>query len=313
MNYMSQSTAQSAGYLRTTVVADLPAWKAVLSNVSAVLLAVIFFASGCWKLTDPFQWSQAMAEFQVPSDLAMPFTLAVGIAETFGAALIIVPRFRRWGSWLISLLLVAFMAYIAVKYSVLVGKDCSCFPLVKRTIGPGFFVGDGVMLAMAMMAGFWSRQSENIRAAVLILSAVAVFAGVSFGINATRASGLKAPHSIIVDGKQYSLEHGDIFLYFYDPECMHCDAAARRMAKLNWKNTKVIAIPTRVPQFAASFLHDTGLQAGTSNDLELLRQTFKFVDPPYGAALVNGHQKAAIASFDESEPAQTLRPIGFIQ
>lgn len=310
---MSESTADSASYVRDSVVVDLPAWKNIASGLSAILLAVLFFASGAWKLTDPFQWAQAMTEFQVPADLAMPFTLAVGIAELFGAVLIVVPRFRRWGSMLITLLLIAFMLYIGAKYSVLAGKDCSCFPLVKRTIGPGFFVGDGVMLAMALMAGFWSRPSDNIRGAALILGAVLVFAGVSFGINSTRQSGLKAPDSITVDGKTYSLQRGDIFVFFYDPECMHCDAAARRMAKLNWKDTKVVAIPTRVPQFAASFLHDTGLKAGTSNDLDLLRQTFKFVDPPYGVALVNGHQKAAVANFDESEPAQTLRPVGFVE
>jgi uncharacterized membrane protein YphA (DoxX/SURF4 family) len=308
---MTESTA--AGYIGDTAMVDLPPWKNILSGVSAILLAVIFFASGCWKLADPFTWSQAMTEFQVPSDLAMPFTVAVGLAETFGAVLIVVPRFRRWGSLIISLLLIAFMLYIGMKYNVLAGKDCSCFPLVKRTIGPGFFVGDTVMLGMALMAGFWSRRSEGIRAAIVILGAVAVFAGLSFGINATRASGLKAPDTITVDGKPYSLDNGHIFLYFYDPECMHCDAAARRMAKLSWKDTKVVAIPTRVPQFAASFLHDTGLQAGTSNDLALLRQTFKFVDPPYGVALVNGRQKAAVGNFDESEPAQTLRKIAFVQ
>ena len=309
--YMSESTA--AGYVDDSAFVDLPQWKNILSSVSAILLGIIFFVSGCWKLADPFQWSQAMTEFQVPSDLAMPFTVAVGMAETFGALLIVVPRLRRWGSVIISLLLVAFMAYIAMKYNVLAGKDCSCFPLVKRTIGPAFFVGDTVMLAMALVAGAWSRRSEGIRAAAVILGAVVVFAGLSFGINATRASGLKALDSITVDGKPYSLDRGHIFLYFYDPECMHCDAAARRMATLNWKDTKIVAIPTRVPQFAASFLHDTGLQADTSNDLQLLRQTFKFVDPPYGVALVNGRQKVAVANFDESEPAKTLRPIGFVQ
>jgi uncharacterized membrane protein YphA (DoxX/SURF4 family) len=308
---MSESTA--ASYVEDSGIVDLPQWKNILSGVSAILLGILFFASGCWKLADPLQWSQAMTEFQVPSGIALPFTVAVGVAEAFGALLIVVPRFRRWGSVIISLLLIAFMAYIAVKYNVLAGKDCSCFPLVKRTIGPGFFVGDAVMLAMSLMAGAWSRRSDGLRAAAVILGAVAVFAGLSFGINATRASGLKAPDSITVDGKPYSLQTGHIFLFFYDPECMHCDAAARRMAKLNWKDTKIVAIPTRVPQFAASFLHDTGLQAGTSNDLDLLRQTFKFVDPPYGVALVNGHQKAAVGNFEESEPAKTLGPIAFAQ
>jgi hypothetical protein len=124
---------------------------------------------------------------------------------------------------------------------------------------------------------------------------------------------LKAPESITVDGQPYSLQQGEIFLFFYDPECMHCDAAARRMAKLNWKNTKVVAIPTHDNQFAAAFLHDTGLKAGTSLDLKLLRGTFQFVDPPYGVALERGHQKAVVASFEDAEPAATLHRIGFIE
>jgi uncharacterized membrane protein YphA (DoxX/SURF4 family) len=310
---MSNSMVEHADLGLASARFDLPAWKKTISGVAALLLAILFFASGAWKLTDPFQWAQALTEFKVPSAFALPFTLVLGVGETLSAVFVLVPRFRRWGSWLIALMLVAFMLYVGVNYGALAGKDCSCFPIVKRTIGPGFFVGDAVMLLMAAITGWWARPSENIRAALVILGTVLVFAGVSFGVNATRQTGLKAPESVTVDGQPYSLQRGDIFLFFYDPECMHCDAAARRMAKLNWKNTKVIAIPTHDFQFAAAFLHDTGLVAGTSLDLKLLRATFQFVDPPFGVALHSGHQKAVVASFDDSEPAATLRRIGFVE
>ncbi len=310
---MEQSTAQPLGYGRDSVVINLPGWKVALATVFSVLLAILFFVSGSWKLTEPFQWSQALTQFLVPPALALPFTVLVGIGEAFGAVLILVPRLRRWGGWLLSLLLVAFMLYMAINYNALAGKDCSCFPLVKRTIGPAFFIGDAVMLAMALAAAAWARPPQGIRAALVILGAVAVFAGVSYGVNASRLSGLKAPDSITVDGQPYSLKQGHTFLFFYDPECLHCDAAARRMAKLNWKDTQVIAIPTRMPQFAADFLRDTKLHARTSLDVQPLRAIFKFVDPPYGAALTNGRQTAAVASFDESEPAKTLRSVGFVE
>jgi len=309
---MGQSTADPAEYLGTAVI-DLPQWKTIASSVFAALLAIVFFVSGSWKISDPFQWAQAMQQFRVPADIALPFTVSLGVAEALGAVMIVVPRLRRWGGLLIALLLTSFILYIGANYSALVGKDCSCFPLVKRAVGPGFFVGDGAMLAMALAAALWSRRPSGMRTAAVILGAVLVFAGVSYGVNATRQSGLKAPDTISVDGKTSSLQSGEIFLFFYDPECMHCDAAARRMAKLDWKNTKVIGIPTRQAQFAASFLHDTGLRAGTSNDLEKLRDIFKFVDPPYGVALVYGHQKAVVSNFDDSEPAKTLSGIGFVQ
>jgi len=310
---MSDSTAEAAELGLAPGGVDLPAWQKAVSTICALFLTILFFASGAWKLTDPFQWAQALTEFKVPSNLALPFTLILGIGETLSAVLILVPRFRRWGSWLIAFMLVAFMLYIGANYGALAGKDCSCFPIVKRTIGPGFFAGDTVMLLMAAMAGWWARRSENLRAALVVLGAVFVFAGVSFGVNAVRQAGLKAPASITVDGQPYALRQGDVFLFFYDPECMHCDAAARRMSKLNWKNTKVIAIPTHDFQFAGAFLHDTGLKAGTSLDMQLLRSKFQFVDPPYGVALHNGREKATVAGFVDSEPGATLRRIGFVE
>ena len=310
---MNDSLVESAELGLSPANADLPAWKNTISGIAALLLAILFFASGAWKLTDPFQWAHALTEFKVPTAYALPFTLALGIGETLSAVLVLVPRFRRWGSLLIGLMLLGFMLYVGANYGVLAGKDCSCFPLVKRTIGPAFFVGDVVMLLMAVITGWWARPSENIRAALVVLGAVLVFAGASYGVNATRQSGLKAPDSITVDGQPFSLQQGDIFLFFYDPQCLHCDAAARRMAKLNWKSTKVIAIPTHDNQFAAAFLHDTGLKAGTSFDLQVLRATFQFVDPPYGVALQHGRQKVAIASFEENEPAATLRRLGLVE
>jgi len=312
---MSDTTANPAHIGLDLVSVDLPAWKKAIGAVCALLLAILFFVSGAWKLTDPFVWSQALAEFRVPSALTLPGALALGVAEMVGAVLILVPRFRRWGAWLLGLLLVVFMVYIGANYSALIGKDCTCFPLVKRAVGPAFFFEDGTMFLMAIVAGMWARSSENLRAALVILGAVVVFAGASFGVNSAHESGLKAPASITVDGKPFSLQQGNTFLFFYDPTCTHCEAAARKMAKLNWKDTNVVAIPIDTPQFAASFLHDTGFKARTSNDLDLLKGTFKFATAPYGVALVRGRQKATVdvGAFEtDGQPATLLHGLGFV-
>jgi uncharacterized membrane protein YphA (DoxX/SURF4 family) len=314
---MSDSSSANPAHFGLNIASlDLPAWKKIIGGVCAVLLAILFVVSGAWKLADPFKWSQFLEEFHVPGSLALPGTLALGVGEMLGGVLILVPRFRRWGAWLLGALLVVFMIYIGANYSTLVGKDCSCFPLVKRTVGPGFFIGDGAMFLMAVLAGTWARASENLRAALVILGAVVVFAGASFGVNQAHESGLKAPDSITVDGKPFSLQDGKTFLFFYDPACPHCEAAARKMAKLNWKDSKIVAIPIDTPQWAASFLHDTGLKAGTSNDLALLSKTFKFSTAPYGVALVRGHQKATVdvGLFEkDGEPSATLRGLGFVE
>ena len=293
---------------------DLPAWKSFFSHVSAVLLAILFIASGVWKILDPFTWRTMVEQLGVPYSVSMPFTLALGVSEALAGVLVIVPRFRRWGAWLAILLLIVFMVYMGVNYSTLAGKDCSCFPWMKRTVSPGFFVGDALMLLLGLVAALWARPSEGIRSALVVLGVIIVFAAASFGVSAARLTGAKAPPSVVVDGKPFSLERGRIFLYFYDPQCAHCDAAAKKMSKMDWGETKVLAIPTATPQWAAAFLKDTGLKAGTSLELQKLKQAFPFrQDPPYGVAIENGRQIGEVARYDEGEPEARLRSLRMIR
>jgi len=292
----------------------MPAWKSVVGSIAAFLVALLFLSSGIWKLTEPIQWSRNLEEFLVPGVLSVPFTLALSVSETLAGVLILIPRFRRWGAWLASLLLVAFMVWVGWHYTALTGKDCSCFPLVKRSIGPLFFPEDMAMLILAALAGWFARPSTAIRGAAALLAGIAVFAGASYTWAEMHLTGTKAPESIIVDGKPYSLQHGTIFLFFYDPNCGHCDAAARSMAKLHWKSdVTIIGIPTSEAHFAAAFIHDTGFKMLTSLELDKLKKVFPFGDPPYGVALQDGREQGPVSRYEEgSEPADTLRKLGLI-
>jgi uncharacterized membrane protein YphA (DoxX/SURF4 family) len=115
---------------------ELPGWKTALSWLAAFLLACLFLLSGLWKITDAPAAAVRMAQARVPESLSLAAALAFGIAETLAGVLILVPRFRRWGSLLAGALLVAFLIYFAFNYSALRGADCSCFPWVKRVVGP---------------------------------------------------------------------------------------------------------------------------------------------------------------------------------
>jgi len=290
---------------------ELPGWKATLNWIAAVLTAMIFIVSGLWKITDPIGAAVRLSQARLPESISLPATIVLGIAETVAAVLVLVPRFRKWGAWLASGLLVAFMIYIGVNYNALHGEECNCFPLIKRAVGPGFFIGDGIMLLLAFVAGYWVRPAEGKRSAIIVLAAVTVFALVSYGVIAAKQTGVKAPAVITVDGKPFSTQRGRIFIFFFDPECLHCLDAAKRMSRLDWGDTKVIAVPVAQPQFAQDFLRDSGLKASVSTDLQVLKKTFPFGDPPAGAAIENGRQKEPITKFEGEEPATTLRKLGF--
>jgi uncharacterized membrane protein YphA (DoxX/SURF4 family) len=291
---------------------DLPGWKTAAGWAAALVLSALFLSSGIWKIIDPQGWSMRLAQAKVPESMALAGALGFGIAETLAGTLILVPRFRRWGSILTAFLLLAFLVYFALNYSALRGQDCSCFPWLKRVVGPNFFIGDGLMLVAAAVAGVWSKPSGSLRSALPVLGAVVVFAGVSYGVEAVRQTGTKAPESITVDGKPYSLERGKVFLFFFHPECMHCFDSAKRMSQYHWGDTRVVAIPVEVGQYAPQFLNETGLQAGVSPDFETLKKIFGYSAYPFGVAIENGRQKAAVTKFADDEPAATLKKLAFV-
>jgi uncharacterized membrane protein YphA (DoxX/SURF4 family) len=292
---------------------SLPAWKTVLSVISAILVAALFLIAGIWKITEPYDAAARMVNAKVPASLGLPAAVGFGIAETFGAVLLLIPRFRRWGAWITGLMLVAFMAYVGYYYEVLRGEECSCFPWLKRAVGPGFFIGDAVMLLLAIVAGVWARPSEGKRNAAIILGAVTVFGFVFFGVTYARQTGTEAPQTITVNGQPYSLQHGRHLVYFFDPECSHCYFAAKTMSQFQWQDAKVVGVPTAQPQFAASFMKDTGLNAPISNDLDLLKKTFRSGTRQYAVAIENGRLKQAFSHFEGDDPAAGLRKIGFIR
>ncbi len=304
---------ESAVYPNQSPSLELPAWKSIASWVGAIVIALLFTASGIWKIIDPLEASTKLNQMKVPGMVALPFTIILGVVEAWSAALILIPRFRRWGAWLTGLMLVAFMIWVGYYYTDLTGQDCSCFPWLKRAVGPGFFIGDTAMLLASVAAGVWSRKSTNLRGALIILGAIAVFAGVSYGVVANQQTGTLAPETTIVDGKPYSLHEGKVFLYFFDPECTHCYQAAVALSKHKWQDTRLVAVATRVPEFAQGFLDMTGFRAVLSTDAVALKEVFPHGDPPYGVALENGRQKAGFAIFEGNQPESSLRDLGFIE
>lgn len=296
-----------------TAAFDLPGWKTAASAIAGILLAILFVVAGVWKITDPFGAAQRLAQARVPAQLSLIAACLLGVAECYAGVLTFVPRFRRWGSWLTGLLLVAFLIYIGIYYGELRGEECNCFPWVKRAVGPAFFIGDGVMLALAVIAGWWARPSAGLRGAVLVLAAVAVFAAVSYGVHARLQGTIRAPHSIQVSGQPFPLDRGRVLLYFFDPECTHCNDAAREMAKFSWNDVRIVGVVTEQPQFSQYFMDSTGLRAPVSSDQALLRKTFSFSTTPYAVALVNGRQKEALSDFEAGRLQAALRRIGFIR
>ena len=292
---------------------ELPAWKNILSHVAAVSVAIIFLATGLGKMVVPYQVQTMFEQLLVPFWASMPLVIVLAIVEALGGLLVLMPRYRRWGAWLIAALLVAFMGYIGLRYQALVGRDCSCFPWLKRAVNPYLFLEDGAMLAAALIAAWFSRKPTSLRFPVIALVAITVLAGAGLGYNTMHQSGIQVPETIMVDGQPFNIRQGHILLFFFDPHCSHCEEAAQHMSTYGWKkDVTVIGLPTVDPLLAASFLHDTKLVAKTSTDSALLRKLFVFTSPPYAVVLESGRVKSILTHFDAPEPQPSLQQVGFI-
>ena len=292
-------------------VFEQPGWKQLLNWTAAILIAIVFLAAGLFHILDPYGAAVLMTNLKLPQSISIPFAIGLGTIETFTGLLFLFPRYRKWASWLGIALLAAFMAYIGIFYNELRGADCSCFPWVKRAVSPAFFVEDGVMMLLAVVAGMWTVSTRRLRLPSLLLGIVAVFALVSFGVASSRQSGVKAPDTITVNGQPYSIATGKVFIYFYDPECMYCVEAGERMAKLNWGDTKFVGQPIVNPQFAPAFMEKTGLKGVTASDFPVLSKTFAFKAKPYAVAVENGRQVAAFTQFVAPEPNTKIEKLGF--
>jgi TonB family protein len=118
---------------------------------------------------------------------------------------------------------------------------------------------------------------------------------------------LLVPGVIMVDGQPMSLQDGRVFLFFFDPECSSCFTAAKSLGQLKFRDDiTVVAVPTRVPQFAAALLADAKFKAKMSSDGDKLRGVLKFDHPPYAVLLDRGRQIGAItpAQFNQADPAK---------
>lgn len=291
----------------------LPAWKSALSVICAMLLAAVMLVAGIWKATDLIEAAARANQALIPADLSLPAAIVLAISETFAGILLLVPRFRRWGAILGAALLVAFMIYIAIFYNRLAGEECNCFPWVQRAVGPAFFIGDLVMLLLAVPAYLWAKPAHSRKSAALVFAAVCVFVGANLGIALTQPSGVVPITTIEVNGQPFNLHQGRVLLYFFDPECTHCLFAAQDMTGYQWNDVQIIAIPTERKRLADQFLEAAGLDAPLSMDSDKLREIWKFGDPPYGVALEDGHQLAILTVFEDDEPHETLAKLGFVK
>jgi len=289
-------------------------WKYFIGWGAAIAMATLWLVAGIWKLANLSDFQLKMTQLLVPVAWSLPATFALAVAETFTGLLLLRPTWRRWGGHISTTLLIVFMVYVGINYEALRGADCSCFPWIERAVGPGFFIGDGVMLLVSVVATFWAPRSSQLRSSLVLLGGIVILAIVSLiWDQAIVTQEYDVPETIQIDSGELSLREGQIFVYFFNPTCLHCLDAGITMAEFTWKAI-FVGVPTQDFDFASGFVDDTGLRnVRLSPDLDLLKTKFPFEDVPYGVAIQNGQVVEKMRFFEKPELEERLRQVEFIE
>lgn len=290
-----------------------PAWQNAVGWSAAAIMALLWLVAGLYKLADISGFQVKLTQLLVPVWLSLPGTIALAVTETFAGVLLLRSAWRKMGGYLSVGLLLVFMAYVGINYEALRGADCSCFPWIERAVGPGFFIGDGVMVALAALAAVFAPAPKRLRGAALTLAGICAFAGVSLAWDRLGpAPASDVPEVIQVEGGEFNPRDGGVFLFFFNPTCLHCLDAGIAMAELDW-NAQMVGVPTQDFEIAPGFIEDTGLEnVKISSDLDLLKEKFPFEDVPYAVALRDGQVLELFRFFEEPELSEELRKIKMV-
>ena len=291
-------------------------WKSRVGLISALVMALLWFVAGFYKLADIGGFQLKLNQLLVPVWLTLPATIAVAASEVYAGALLLRPAWRRLGGLLSVALLLVFMAYVGWNYETLRGADCSCFPWLERAVGPAFFWSDAAMVAVAALAaifappmGAW-RGARNLLVAVLALSVAALAAD-----KLRPESGAEVPATITVEGSDYQPITGKVFIYFFNPTCLHCLDVGANLSKYTFR-ADFLGVPTQDFEFGPGFLADAGLtgKVKLSPDLDKLKETLPFEDVPYAAAIEDGKilKRFNMLALEEPEMGRSLRELGFV-
>ena len=169
------------------------------------------------------------------------------------------------------------------------------------------------MLAVSLVAMIFSSKPADLRRAMIVVLVVLAFAGLMLGLDSLDSGAVVAlPEMITADEQPYALQEGKVFLFFFNPSCMHCLDAGQTMSGYQWQ-AQIIGIPTQDMDWGPGFLEDAGLRGvKLSPDLKVLKETFPFEDVPYGALLKNGTVLERVMFWEEPDLSETLRGQGFI-
>ena len=115
------------------------------------ILGGVFVWSGILKILDPLQFAQDVSNYQTfPQDLAFAAALVLPWVELLCGVFLLLGVFRLGSSVLVSLLLLAFLALIAITLIRGIDVECGCFGSFSRKVDFKLILTDAALLFLSL-------------------------------------------------------------------------------------------------------------------------------------------------------------------
>src|SRR5919107_3648484 len=130
--------------------------------LARLLLAAVFMVAGAAKLADREGSRRALADFGVPTTLAVPLGVLLPLAELAVAAALIPASTAWWGAAGALVLLLLFVAAIAANLARGRKAECHCFgQLHSEPAGWKTLARNGVLAAVAGFVVWWGYDGAG--------------------------------------------------------------------------------------------------------------------------------------------------------
>ena len=237
-------------------------------------MAFLWFTAGLWKLIDISGWQLKLTQLLVPVNLSLlGDAYVVGIAEVAAGVLLLRPAWRRLGRLAVLRASCGIHGLHGSELPDPARRGLLLLSVAGASRRPGLLLerrGNASCFPCSLCV---SRVlPRDFRRAALAVAGVAAFAAIMLGVDRLAPeSEVVAVGPITVDGSPYELDKGKIFLFFFNPSCMHCLDAGQTMAKYSWE-VDFVGVPTQDPDWGPGFVEDAALSnVRLSPDVATLR------------------------------------------
>jgi len=136
-------------------------YKRIILETISLMLAFLFLYTGASKLIDYDTFKVQIAASPILENFSGLIAWLLPLTELIVVALLIIPRFRRWGLYISATLMIIFTIYVASILEFSSHLPCSCGGVLEEMSWRQHLLFNIFFSLLALIACYLERQQSN--------------------------------------------------------------------------------------------------------------------------------------------------------